>query len=316
MTSLDVSNNLRLTNLLCQITEIEELDVSRNVALSELVCGSTNIRELDVSHNTVLRQLSCGDTLIHGLDVTKNVQLEDRLMCDRCPLAYLNLGALQVDGFYIYAIPESTELTLYVTEDHFDITEQYPGIDVTKIHNLTGAAIDGSVVTDYTSVKPINYDYDCGTNNGVQQIMNVSIYIEGFNYDPIITARDRTVTVGEPFDPLEGVSASDREDGNLTAALSVTENTVNTRKAGEYQVTYEVSDSQGATVTKTVKVTVKAADTAGKETKPTDTGKKGSTAQKSVQTGDDMNLSLWGITLGVSASLIAGLSRRKRKQIR
>lgn len=80
--------------------------------------------------------------------------------------------------------------------------------------------------------------------------------VEGQNNAPVITGvSDRKLTVGDSFDPLSGVKATDKEDGDLTGAMVVT-GEVNTNVAGVYKVTYEVSDKEGLKTTKESKVTV------------------------------------------------------------
>lgn len=74
---------------------------------------------------------------------------------------------------------------------------------------------------------------------------------------PVITAVDKTIYEGQSFDPKAGVTASDSEDGDLTSKIEVTKNTVDTTKAGTYEVTYKVVDSDKQETTKTIKVTVK-----------------------------------------------------------
>lgn len=75
---------------------------------------------------------------------------------------------------------------------------------------------------------------------------------------PSILASDLTVEVGSEFDPLAYVSAVDEEDGTLTlTADNVIENTVSTDREGEGIVTYQVTDSDGHTVTRTIHVTVR-----------------------------------------------------------
>ncbi|HAT4365325.1 TPA: DUF5011 domain-containing protein [Clostridium perfringens] len=66
----------------------------------------------------------------------------------------------------------------------------------------------------------------------------------------------KTLKVGSTFNPLENMSAYDQEDCNLTDKIKVIENNVNTSVPGAYKVVYEVTDSQGATSTKTITVTV------------------------------------------------------------
>lgn len=76
------------------------------------------------------------------------------------------------------------------------------------------------------------------------------------NETPVILANDVTLQVGDKFNPLDGVSAEDTEDGDLTKDVKVIENTVNTAVAGIYKVTYSVTDSNGNTATKTIQVEV------------------------------------------------------------
>ena len=75
---------------------------------------------------------------------------------------------------------------------------------------------------------------------------------------PVITgAKDVTIKVGDKFDPLAGIKATDKEDGDLTSKITV-KGKVDTRKAGEYKLTYNVTDSNKNTVTITRVVKVEA----------------------------------------------------------
>ena len=76
------------------------------------------------------------------------------------------------------------------------------------------------------------------------------------NNPPEIYATDRTIKLGTTFNPLDGVTAYDREDGTINK-IEVIENTVNVNEEGQYKVTYKVEDSAGAITTKTVTITVK-----------------------------------------------------------
>lgn len=77
------------------------------------------------------------------------------------------------------------------------------------------------------------------------------------NYLPTISGvRNKTLTVKDPFDPLAGITANDKEDGNLTSKIVVT-GTVNTRKAGKYPLTYTVTDSKGGKREASCVITVK-----------------------------------------------------------
>ncbi|MBS4928986.1 MAG: DUF5011 domain-containing protein [Anaerostipes sp.] len=143
---------------------------------------------------------------------------------------------------------------------------------------------------------------------------------------PIINASDKTLTVGDTFNPLEGVTASDKEDGDLTKVIEVLENNVDTSKASIYEITYKVTDSKGASSTKTITVTVKAKDTQNptiddnKKPSATDTDKKPASTDKqttsnSPKTGDSTNMTTWLALMFVSLGLLAGVFtvRKSRK---
>lgn len=77
------------------------------------------------------------------------------------------------------------------------------------------------------------------------------------NSVPEITANDVIIKVGDKFNELQGVTAYDKEDGDLTDSIEVIENTVDVNTPNIYKVTYKVTDKNGAEVTKTILVTVR-----------------------------------------------------------
>lgn len=95
--------------------------------------------------------------------------------------------------------------------------------------------------------------YSVTDTEGASSIKTIVITV---NEPPVINATDKVIKVGESFDPLSGVTASDKEDGSITK-IEVVENTVDEKTPGEYKVTYKVKDSNGGEATKTIKVTVK-----------------------------------------------------------
>ena len=66
---------------------------------------------------------------------------------------------------------------------------------------------------------------------------------------------DKEIKVGDKFDPMSGVTAIDKEDGDLTSKIKVT-GKVDTNKAGKYTLTYKVTDSANATTTESRVITV------------------------------------------------------------
>lgn len=93
----------------------------------------------------------------------------------------------------------------------------------------------------------------------------------GENTDPQITGvKDMTVQAGSEINVLEGVSASDAEDGDLTSMITIESTPALTfkngkatpEKAGTYELTYTVTDKAGVSVSEyaTLTVTKKTAD--------------------------------------------------------
>ncbi|MBC1937097.1 DUF5011 domain-containing protein [Listeria grandensis] len=137
-------------------------------------------------------------------------------------------------------------------EPNKDITVILP--DGTKVPGKTDA--NG----DFTVTVPAQKEGDevkvtQKGDNGVESPETSKIVAS--NQKPVITAANKTIKVGDTFAPLTGVTATDKEDGNLTANVTVTANNVDTTKAGTYSVTYSVTDKDGNKVTKTITVTVK-----------------------------------------------------------
>lgn len=66
----------------------------------------------------------------------------------------------------------------------------------------------------------------------------------------------KTIEVGTTFDPMAGVTASDKEDGDLTASIVVS-GKVNTAVAGIYTLIYSVKDKEGLEAKAQSKITVK-----------------------------------------------------------
>ena len=98
------------------------------------------------------------------------------------------------------------------------------------------------------------YGYTLASAPGVSITLSQSVQT---NTAPVINASDKSIYVGDSFDPKANVTASDAEDGNITNKIVVTENTVNVNVAGTYKVTYSVTDSNNNTVTKSINVVVK-----------------------------------------------------------
>lgn len=115
------------------------------------------------------------------------------------------------------------------------------GNNITKDVKVAFSSVNTSKVGKYTVI------YEVSSNGvTVQKSVNISV-INSYNIIPKIHGDDKSLIVGEKFDEREGITATDKEDGDLTSKIEVIENNVNTSKPGNYIVKYKVTDSDEAT---------------------------------------------------------------------
>ena len=201
----------------------------------------------------------------------------------------------------------ATDKTLTVG-DTFD-----PKADVTATDeedgDLTGEIIveKNNVNTDVAGKYEVTYKVTDrkGATSRKTIIVTVNPKIEPLNEAPTIDVTDKEITVGDKFDPKEGVTAKDKEDGNLTDKIEILKNTVDPSKPGVYEVTYKVTDRKGASCTKTIKVTVK-------EKAPAPSKDNNKTTTVAPKTGDSTNVSAVIALLAVSGIALLALLKKKK----
>ncbi|WP_260444509.1 immunoglobulin-like domain-containing protein [Listeria booriae] len=132
--------------------------------------------------------------------------------------------------------------TQTLSYDYSGIVRSYKVTDMDKVFGGT------EVIIGFTGV------IGDGTNTHV--LYNPTLTVNT-GREPIIDASDKTINAGENFSPLDGVSATDVEDGDITNKIKVIDNNVDTSKGGSYNVTYSVTDGNGNTTTKTIQVNVR-----------------------------------------------------------
>ena len=111
---------------------------------------------------------------------------------------------------------------------------------------------DSEVKTDEVGDYKVTYTVKDSHGQVTTKTITVKVIV---NQLPVINASDKTIYLNSDFDPLEGVTASDKEDGPISK-IDVDLNEVKTDQLGKYKVTYSVTDSYGQTVKKTITVTV------------------------------------------------------------
>ena len=150
------------------------------------------------------------------------------------------------------------------TSKTINVGDKFTDEDALKLINVVDHE-DGNITTKATVVEnnvdintPGEYKvvYSVEDSNKATTTKEISIRVNGL---PVITTTTKTINVGDTFtdkDALKLISVLDNEDGDITTKVTVEENEVNTKEPGEYKVVYSVADSDGAKVTKEIKVRV------------------------------------------------------------
>ena len=139
---------------------------------------------------------------------------------------------------------------------------QYTSFDPMEGVKATDAT-DGDITNKVTYTGTVDIDtkgeykitYSVTNNSGKTAVKTITVKVVA-NEKPEINATDKTIYLNSDFDPKEGVTAQDKEDGDLTSKLEITKNEVKTDTIGDYKVEYSVTDNAGQTTTKEITITV------------------------------------------------------------
>ncbi|MGX5435017.1 immunoglobulin-like domain-containing protein [Bacillus toyonensis] len=143
--------------------------------------------------------------------------------------------------------------------DKFDPMAGVKAIDNEDGDITDKVTVDGSVDASKPGTYELTYTVSDSKGHTVtaKQTVTVKQKVEPTDEAPVLTVpAEATINVGDKFNPLAGVKATDNEDGDITDKVTV-DGSVNTSKSGTYELTYTVSDSKGHTVTAKQTVTVK-----------------------------------------------------------
>jgi len=91
LTSLNITNNIFLSQLRCENNQLTTLDLTNNVLLTFLTCNNNQLTSLDISNNLDLSSLDCSSNLFSTFDASNNVNLYS-LNCQSMPqLTFLDI---------------------------------------------------------------------------------------------------------------------------------------------------------------------------------------------------------------------------------
>ena len=137
--------------------------------------------------------------------------------------------------------------------------------------SITDIKVSGEVKTDV--VGSYTLTYTATDSLGDQTTLTVPIVVEATLKDPVITgvSEEKVIRVGDVFDVLAGVSATDTYGNSLTVNVSeilhngevveldkLFDKNHQAMEPGIYDIKYETSDNYGQTAQTTMKLTIKA----------------------------------------------------------
>ncbi|MGZ9769052.1 M4 family metallopeptidase [Bacillus toyonensis] len=146
--------------------------------------------------------------------------------------------------------------------DSFDPMEKVKAIDKEDGDLTSKVKVDGEVDTSKAGTYVLTYTVADSKGHEVtaKQTITVKVREEVKNERPMLKVpATSTITEGDQFDPMVGVLATDKEDGDITSKVEH-EGTVDASKSGTFEIIYSVRDSAGNEVNKIQKIYVKDKD--------------------------------------------------------
>ena len=143
--------------------------------------------------------------------------------------------------------------------DELDLSKYISAVD------YLGGTINPEIIGSYDVNKAGTYELTVRATDRFNNVSEKSLTLvvekkvinaPSMNAAPVIIANDVELVVGDKFNELDNVNVIDEEDGEIPVDKVVVESDVDTTKVGNYKVIYSVTDSNGATTTKTINVKV------------------------------------------------------------
>lgn len=152
---------------------------------------------------------------------------------------------------------KDSEPVIEASDKEIYLNSKFEPLEGVKAHDdedgeLTNITYESNV--DTSKIGEYEVTYKVSDKNKQQTVKKIKVNVI-LNQLPIIEASDKTINQNDNFNPLDGIKASDKEDGDLTSKI-IYDSNVDTSKIGEYKIVYSVTDSYNQTVSKTIKVSV------------------------------------------------------------
>ena len=151
--SVDLSQNAALKSLSMKANPLTSIDLSHNTVLESLSLPNNRLTSIDLSHNTALNYLSLSNNQLTSVDLRHNTNLID-LYLDNNRLLWLGdvAKSVQFSDF-------SNQQFGPITDASLDLAKAAPGIDVSRISDVQGGTLQGTVLTPTSTDGLVTYDY-------------------------------------------------------------------------------------------------------------------------------------------------------------
>jgi Leucine-rich repeat (LRR) protein len=162
LTELNLSQNILLSILRCYQNSLANLNLNQNTALTSLWCPFNNLTHLDLTQNTALTDLRCRDNQLLDLDLTVNTALTF-LRCSNNSLTTLNVANGNNTNFTFYDSTNNPNLSCIEVDNASWSTTNWTNVDATSSFNIDCANAYTYVPDNNFEQALIDLGYDSGT---------------------------------------------------------------------------------------------------------------------------------------------------------
>lgn len=234
----------------------EEMDFSKNTELNELEVVGSNLRNLDLKENNKVEKLSVYRNRLPYVDLSSFDYFYKLAISSNIGPAFAEpqrakVKAKRIEGNKLVldigsVVGKKNLKNISEIQSGWKLDEERGYIEIPKwgMNVLRGSSLPNSEYRGF-----LRYLYNASFADGTRKSsMLVNLYLE--NQKPVFKAESKEIRIkqGYKFDPIlvKGISVTDVEDDRILITKDfVKTNTVDTKTPGEYEVTYQATDSWG-----------------------------------------------------------------------